>query len=291
MYRTNQNLISNIPEISAIYFALLQCGYDYYSIERCRKHNDTVCSFTGSGTVASFFFGVKQNTCEVYPYWPRAAILEAASFYLSPNHLQFQEYNAFHERIMTSGNISDCERDQKLWTWITEFPTALSQVLESDAYRRYMEWENWWIAEQNVKHEKELRLLQRCVDMCVSKYGSPVRDIQIVVNPIKCVYSADYHLTGDRFIFSSGDFRLDSVIHEFLHHVVHPVAVAHKDMVFESRRVYPDIDASYYLSGDNAGQLNAFEEYAVRRLTKDIPTMDFPKSLTDYLRKLLKYLK
>lgn len=225
MDRTNQNLISNIPEISAIYFALLQCGYDYYSIERGGEHNDTVRSFAGSGAVPSFFYGTKQNTCEVYPYWPRAAILETASFYLSPDHLQFREYDAFHERIMASGNILDCERDQKLWTWITEFPAALSQVLESDAYRCYMEWENRWIAEQNVKHEKELRLIQRCLDMCVSKYGSPVRDIQIVVNPIKCVYSADYHLTGDRFVFSSGDFRLDSVIHEFLHHVVHPVVV------------------------------------------------------------------
>lgn len=287
MDRTNQNLISNIPEISAIYFALLQCGYDYYSIERGGEHNDAVQSFAGSGAVPSFFYGIKRNTCEVYPYWPRAAILEAATFYLSSNHMKFREYDAFHERIMASGNILDCERDQKLWTWITEFPTALSQVLESDAYRHYMEWENRWIAEQNVKHEKELRLIQRCLDICVSKYGSPVRDIQIVVNPIKCVYSADYHLTGDRFVFSSGDFRLDSVIHEFLHHVVHPVVVAHKDMVFESRRVYPDLDVSYYLSGDAAGQLNAFEEYAVRKLTKDILAMDFPKSLADHLQKLL----
>lgn len=61
-----------------------------------------------------------------------------------------------------------------------------------------------------------------------------------------------------------------------------------KDMVFESEREYPGIDASYYLSGDNAGQRNAFEEYAVRELTKDILAMDFPGNLVDYLRKLLK---
>ena len=29
-----QILIQNIPEISAIYFALLQCGYDYYAFEK-----------------------------------------------------------------------------------------------------------------------------------------------------------------------------------------------------------------------------------------------------------------
>lgn len=287
MRSTSQSLISNIPEISAIYFALLQCGYDYYSIERCREHNDIVCSFAGSGAVPSFFYGIKQNTCEVYPYWPRAAILETASFYLSPDHLQFREYDAFRKRIMSAGNIADDERDQALWTWIADFPIALSKVLESDAFQHCLEWENRWIAEQNVKHEKELRLVQSCLDMCVSKYGSPVREIQIVIDPIKCVYSADYHLAGNRFIFCSGDFRLDSVIHEFLHHVVHPAVMAHKDMVLARERKYPDIDPSYYLSGDNAGRLNAFEEYAVRELTKDILAMNFPESLVDHLRNLL----
>lgn len=288
MDNVNQVLISNIPEISAIYFALLQCGYDYYAIERSQEHNDTVCSFTGSGAVPPFFRGIKQDTCEVYPYWPRAAILETATFYLSPDYLQFREYDAFHERIMSAGNIADDERDQALWTWIADFPAALSKVLESSAFQCYLEWENKWIAEQNVKYEKELHLIQSCLDMCVSKYGSPVRDIQIVIDPIKCVYSADYHLAGNCFIFCSGDFRLDSVIHEFLHHVVHPAVMAYENVVLENRREYPGIDASYYLSGDHSGQLNAFEEYAVRELTKDILAMDFPERLTDHLRKLLK---
>ena len=34
MQTAEQITISNIPEISAIYFALLQSGYDYYTMER-----------------------------------------------------------------------------------------------------------------------------------------------------------------------------------------------------------------------------------------------------------------
>lgn len=287
MSNTSQITISNIPEVSAIYFALLQCGYDYYSIKRSRKHNDAVRSFAGSREVPSFFRGIKQDTCEVYPYWPRAAILETASFYLLPDHSQFREYKVFYEHIMSAGNIAEYERDQNLWTWIADFPAALSKILVNDSFRRYLEWENQWIAEQNVEHKKELRLIQKCLDVCVSKFGSPVQDIQIIINPIKCVYSSDYHLNGSCFIFSSGAFRIESVIHEFLHHVVHPVVMAYKDIVSESKMVYSGIDASYYLSGDNSGQLNAFEEYAVRELTKDILTMNFPESLGGYLRKLL----
>ena len=83
---TKQITITCIREISAIYFALLQCGYDYYSIERSRNHNGRIQSFIGTEDVPPFFYGIKQDTCEVYPYWPRAAILETASFYLSADH-------------------------------------------------------------------------------------------------------------------------------------------------------------------------------------------------------------
>ena len=52
-----------------------------------------------------------------------------------------------------------------------------------------------------------------------------------------------------------------------LHHVVHPAVMDIADIVTTAKRIYPGIDESYYLSGDNAGRLNAFEEYAVRVLT------------------------
>ncbi len=287
MKYVNKITISNIPEISAIYFALLQCGYDYYSIERSPEHNVTIQSFANSRSVPPFFYGVGQNTCEVYPYWPRASILETASFYLLPDHSQIRDYDAFHEHIMSAGNIADYERDQKLWDWIADFPLALSEVLADDVFHRYLEWESKWIAEQNTKYEKELCLIQSCLDVCVSKYDSPLRNIQIAINPIKCVYSADYYLNGDCFIFSSGAFRAGSVIHEFLHHVVHTVVMMLKEMVLARKDVYPDIDSSYYLSGDDVGQLNAFEEYAVRKLTEDILDRNYPDALNLYLRALI----
>ena len=277
-----------MPEISAIYFALLQCGYDYYTIERSQGHIDRIRNFIGVDDVPPFFSETKQSTCQVYPYWPRAAILETATFHLLPDRSQFRDYDVFRSYIMSAGNISDCERDQKLWGWLDDFPAAITRVLSSDSFCRYLEWENRWITKQNVCHKADLRLIQSCLDMCVSKYNSAVQDIQIVVNPVKCVYSADYHLEKRCFIFSSGAFRTDSVIHEFLHHVVHPVVAGTADMVLDYKRIWPGIDDSYYLSGDNDGQLNAFEEYAVRKLTEHVLQKKCPESIADFLHCLLK---
>lgn len=287
MSKAKKIIISSIPEISAIYFALLQSGYDYYAIGRNRDHGAAIQEYIGITKVWSFFAGVKQDTCEVYPFWPRAAILETASFYLSSDHAKFRDYGTFHDRIMGAANIADNERDQRLWDWIEDLPAALSEVLTCDAFRNYLKWEQKWLVTQNVRHEAELRVIKDCLNVCVSKYGSPVHDIQIVINPIKCVYSADYHLDKNCFIFCSGAFRAESVIHEFLHHVVHPVVVEIADIVLATKRTYPGIDESYYLSGSKAGQLNAFEEYAVRALTKDVMDNNFPDSLISYLRGLL----
>lgn len=280
-------IITNFPQISAIYFALLQCGYNYYAQERSQEHCDKVCKYTNCCEVPLFFSRIRQNTCEVYPYWPRAAMLESASFYLSPDFSQFRDYEAFRKNIMSAGNIADNERDQNLWDWIAEFPTSLSKILSGDAFHRYLNWENEWIAEQNTYYETELQQLQSFLNICVEKYCSPIKDIQIVLNPIKCVYSADYHLNGDCFIYSSGAFRIESALHEFLHHVVHPAVLEMRELILKNVRTYPNIDTSYYLEHNAAGQLNAFEEYAVRNLTKEVLTENNPTDLAMYLKSLL----
>lgn len=279
-------VISNIPELSAIYFALMQCGYDYYAIERSQTHVEGVRAFIGAKEYP-FFAGVKQDTCEVYPYWPRAAMLETACFYLRPDHSCFQDFNAFYARIMSAGNIADREREQGLWDWIKGFPAALSEVLDEDGFLRYFRWENEWIAEQNARHQEKLQRIQDCLDVCISAYHSPLSNIQVIVNPIKCAYSADYHRKGNCFIFCSGAFRADSVIHEFLHHVVHPAVLKLADRIAAAKRSYPDIDDSYYLSGDGAGQVNAFEEYAVRKLTRSVMAGVYPESLPAFLAELV----
>lgn len=65
MNDAKQITITHIPEISAIYFALLQCGYDYYTIERSQSHIDRIRNFIGVDDVPPFFSETKQSTCQV----------------------------------------------------------------------------------------------------------------------------------------------------------------------------------------------------------------------------------
>ena len=279
--------IIQIPEISAIYYGLLQSGYDFYSIERSSEHVNALMKFTGKGTANDFFAGTRQQTCEVYPYWPRAFILEAATFFLNDSRTAYRDMEGLRRRIFSAGNITDRERDSGLWDWLEGFPEALRNVLADTGFSGYMEWEKKWIAGQNDACREELDMIRRCMETCTGRYDSPVKEIRICVNPIKCVYSSDYHLDGDRFVFTSGAFQAGSVIHEFLHHVVHPAVEAQKELILAKRLADETIDESYYQAGSDRGILNAFEEMAVRFLTEEVMRDEYPGDLETYIKTIL----
>ena len=272
--------ITNIPSISAVYFSLLQCKYNFYSIEREDVLKDKLRSFIISDCGEyDFFFDVKQNTCEVYPYWPRAAMLETATFYIDLTRECFIDFNAYKKSIMSANNILDVERNQSFWDWIIKFPKALKTVLQSNSFSRYLKWENDWIIDQNQKYKKELGKIRDIFTLCKEKFKSPIQDIQIVLNPIKCVYSADYHIKDDKFIFCSGSLSEQAVLHEFIHLIIHPIVEKRKDEVIFCNHTNLDIDISYYLNNDEAGILNAFEEYMVRTLTDAVVSGNVPETM------------
>ncbi len=115
--------------------------------------------------------------------------------------------------------------------------------------------------------------------LCKERFNSHFQSIQVVLNPIKCIYSADYHSKDETFIFCSGALSEESVIHEFIHHSVHPVVENREDEILRCNFVNLDLDASYYLNSSKTGKLNAFEEYMVRKLTDKILCGDIPENL------------
>ena len=276
-------MINQFPKISAIYYGLLQSGYEFYTYGRSTDHIKKLQTHCKPNRSSAFFSQARQNTCDVYPYWPRASIMETATFFLNDSISDYKDFRVFRQKIMTASNISEKERNDSLWNWLAGFPQELNSVLSDDSFSEYLEWERKWISEQKVIYRDELHMIQNCLEACFDRYHSPVHTIQICINPIKCVYSSDYHLLGDCFVFSSGVLRVDSIIHEFLHHIVHPFVEQQKALVLEYKPINHQIDQSYYHSDNNAGLINAFEETVVRSLTEEIMNCRYPKDLLTYI--------
>ena len=279
----------NLPKISAIYYALLQCGYDFYAFEKDAGLVKKVETFRVELTDFPnlFFSEAKQNTCEVYPYWPRAAMLESAAFYIDCNNMQFRNFEAYRNYIMSAGNISEAERNQSFWQWLEGFPAALKAVFDSKEFQAYLRWENEWIEQQNLVWKNDLDRIKELLDICVRSRLSPIQEVCVVLNPIKCAYSADYHIDGSRWFYCSGIFSPASVVHEFLHHIVHPFVSEYKETILKHRMPLSDIDSSYYLANDEYGKLHAFEEYIVRKLTNTAMAENFPSDISLYINQIL----
>ena len=272
--------------ISAIYYGLLQSGYDYYKMARNEEHINAIQTFCSSPCL-SFYANVKQNTCEVYPYWPRAALLESATLYLDRETFQWQDYNAYENFVMSAGNITNSERGKTFWEWVNRFPIELEKIISSDGFKQYFNWETNWVREQELRYKDELSKLQNHLDFCIKNYDVQFEKVQIVLSAIKCVYSCDYHTSVENFIFSSGDFSIDSVLHEYLHYVVRPIVSRYGKLLINNKLVFDGIDSSYYLSYDENGIVNAFEEYTVRCLTNAFTGGVPPTDLTTYIEALI----
>lgn len=279
------NIIGNSPAISAIYFALLQSGYDYYSLGRTQEQIEAVKSFYKPELSSCFFSQAKQNTCKAYSYWPRAALLESATFYIDADTARFSDFEAYKKFVMSASNLKDTERNKNFWSWISAFPKELNKIINSEHFKEYLKWEDAWI-EQQI-HAEALTAVQEAIETCISRYNTAINNVKIVLSPIKCAYSSDYHIVDKQLIFSSGEFNSESVIHEFLHHIVHPYILNLQSRILVSKRNFDGIDSSYYLSDNENGKLNAFEEYSVRALTKEISSQTLPNDLEKYILSLL----
>ena len=225
--------IINKSEISAIYWALLHSSYDFYSLDKDYDLIDKIEEFRKDVHKFDihFFSKVKQNTCEVYPYWPRTFTLETATFHICKKSGTFKDFNKYKQRIMSYKNIAEIERNEDFWEWVQEFPTALKKVLTNNDFKKYLKWEEFWINQQNSLLKDELQYVQKILDVCKRRYHSPVSKISIILNPIKCAYSSDYIMEGNELYFILGSFRIESIIHEYLHHVVHCFIPKYKNII------------------------------------------------------------
>lgn len=279
--------ITNIPSISAIYFALLQSGYDYYPLGRTQEEIEVIEAFYNPKLFCEFFSEAKQNTCTTYLYWPRAALLESAVFYTNADITGFSDYEAYKEFVLSATNLQDSERDENFWSWVADFPAKLRDVVCSDSFKDFLLWENAWIVQQNKENAEDLLTLEQIIKICTSYYNTKINGIKIVLSPIKCTCSSDYHLVDGQFIFSSGEFSLESVTHEFLHYIVHPYVLKNKNSILTCQKNFDCIDSSYYLDNEN-GKVNAFEEYLVKTLVKDLISKTVPCDLDKYILSLIK---
>lgn len=255
--------ISSKRELNAIYFGLLLSGYEYAAINKPKEINDIIHkieNYNALNNTRDFFSLAKSNTCEVYPFWPRAALLETALFFMTHGMLDIEKYSKY---VNNRTNITAEERNNEFYEWIKAFPTHLHSVMEDKLFQEVDETLTTFTNAMEIS-ESAMKLTDK-----LSSFSLPtdkeIKKLSVIICPIKCCYSADYFTSGSEMFVILGDYLPHSVVHEYLHLVVYPLIQKHKAQILslhKNKRF--EIDPSYYMSSDETGILNAYEEHIVR---------------------------
>ncbi len=266
--------ISCRREINAIYYGLLASGYDFAEIGKSADLSGLILR-AKAGRIprrhAGFFAAARQNTCGQYPYWPRAALMESAVFFIgdTANSPPFDD-RRYREYVMSRRNLLPEEADGGFWAWISHFPAALRGILDNEAFRRMNRELDCIVERVAAAQDEELRELFVKLETIYEAERMELKTVEVIICPLKCAYSADYFECDGKQHVIIGEWRPESVIHESLHPAVNRHTAKRRDEIlrYSNRETLQNsgIDESYFLSNDGDGILNAFEEIAVRKL-------------------------
>lgn len=252
-------------KLNAIYFGLSLSEYEYATINKSGDISELQSKIRKCNNLDStrdFFQMARGCTCEVYPFWPRAALLESALFFINDGVLDMPKYQNYVNKLY---NITDEERNNDFFKWVENFPTHLQRIMQNDLFAQINVQLMGIVHALNVVEDLE-RLAEA---LSVPQMKTSINKIMVYICPLKCCYSADYFTKEDEMFVMLGDYLPHSIVHEYLHLAVNPLVQKHKEHITAGDK-YPGIDSSYYLNGDRDGFLNAFEEYIVTEASEKI---------------------
>jgi hypothetical protein len=280
--------VMNSTAINAIYFGLIASGYSYADIQKPDEILKLIKPIRNNHlpkTINDFFSEARQYTCTAYPYWPRAALMETATFFVKDiyNPDTF-DYFKYYNEVMKYTNLIESERDGHFWSWIKEFPYMLKGILLDKRFQKIDEYIKKWISEESKSYENKIAKIEQSLIKLVVSEGKEVQPIKVIISPLKCVYSADYKVSYEKLFVVIGDFLPHSIVHECIHPIVHPHIIDLRSDILQciGSKIY-NIDKSYYLNKDEDGLINAFEENIVRRVTELVVDGDYNISIRSLL--------
>ena len=260
-----QITISSNVDINAIYFGITLSGYEYADIDKSddiTKRLQQIRHYSGLDEAKEYFSRARQSTCVVYPFWPRVALLEIAIFFINDKGFDYDGYCTY---VKARSNLTDEEKSDDFFCWIKDFTKYLIQIKSDSFFQDINRQLSDKVNKISASSAEKIDLIKSRLDSLSASTVSAISTISLIICPIKCVYSADYFAVGPVISVILGDFLPHSIVHEYLHPIVHSCIQKHREhIVAHNERKYLNLDQSYHMGNDENGKLNAFEENIVR---------------------------
>lgn len=260
-----------------LYTGLTASGYDLASStadDPMMSLIDAIKYHTWASAAVSYFREARLEGGGVNPYWPRAAMLLNASFYLSDNPAE--GYTDQEEVFGTVARFPTdaANKDTETASWIREFP-RMRRLIEDDPafpilWGRFCDAVD---AERLRPFEDAAQRAVTCITSGLGAHAEAISDFVVVPNPLQAPQIADF-VRKDGILFAViASPRPLSIAHELLHSIFEKALAQERDTIVGYRRLFAPnmveamVKMQYAWDSGDESWLRVFEESLVRAAT------------------------
>lgn len=244
------NIKSNIY-ISALYFLMLNGGYDYYKF---KKDKDILNSIESFRVIKNEYKKIveKLEITDGRPnsFWPNLFIAECLMFNLDSNGKIISMEN-FLDYIKNRNNIDF--KDISLFEIESNsinIQNIISKIIKTEEFKEYYKFAGEFITQTIEKNKLALIDVTNIIESINNEFGTKFESVNIILDPIKCIYSADPYYEENTINIILGEFNKLSIYHEFVHIIVEKFLMV-ENFEFDNKEEFYSLEEKYVRSISN----------------------------------------
>ena len=212
---TKNPLIKISANVLTVFIGLVASGYEFsYDKELA----EIIKAVKWDDSAVEYFRKARTSYCDVYPYWPRGAMLVSASLNLEESKgYEYNDFNRVKKSLANYSNIDPKENGEETEQWLLQLPTYYRLIREN------LKFNNFWveylkrtesIADQFMEaiHEAKNRVVSR---FKVNEIELP----EIGVMPNILGFNGDFERIDGVIFVVCAQPDTSLAIHEYLHNI------------------------------------------------------------------------
>lgn len=255
--------------IACAAIGLIAAGYSLYHKEdsELERLSEKIRDLFSSQELLEYFAGAKTDQSSINPYWPRGSALVIASWFMDDVSFDFDEIAYLTSQKRTS-SLSETELNSMMG-WIKRAPYYFKEIAGLAKEKGLFEELDQLFVKKKPYFTKEIDEFRKLIE--TSRVEGKIENIIFSPNLFQADELTDLVYDGDDLIIISTAPRVEDLLHEFLHDIIHNTLItrSHSDVMnCFNKSDRAQMKAYGYAWDDSfASALRVVEESYVRLLT------------------------
>jgi hypothetical protein len=212
---TMNPLIKTSANVLTVFIGLIASGYEFSYDKELAERIRTV---KWDDLAVEYFRKARTSYCDVYPYWPRGAMLVSASLNLDKSkRYEYNDFNSLKKSLANYSNIDPKEIGEETELWLLQLPTYYRLIRENAEFNNF--WVEYLKKTESVA-DQFTEAIYEAKNKVVSRFKiSGIELPEIGVMPNILGFNGDFERIDGVIYVVCAQPDTSLVIHEYLHNI------------------------------------------------------------------------